>query len=176
MVRKGKPQGQRSLRPVLVWGLLSLLMAVTGAAIGYLVAVPAEVASAGAPVPRLLQVDDIFAAGLAEGRRGAQRARVQQRRAGHRAGVSEGRRLTRATFAERYRRGGPGHRRIFAEGAQAGERQALERFRFGDEGFYIVGIVDGGRQVDASHGPLGRSEAYEVCRDGSAICVRRAER
>jgi len=166
VVRRDKPKPQPSFKPVLVWGLLSVLMASTGAAIGYLVPGPAAVASARPPVPRLLQVDDIFAAGLAEGRQGARRARVRERRAGYRAGLSEGRRLASGAFAERYRRGGPAHRRILVEG----ERRALERFRFGAEGFYIVGVVDGGRRVDASHGPLSRSEAYEVCHDGRAIC------
>ncbi len=172
MVRSSKPHSQRSLRPVLLWGLLSLLMAGTGAAIGFLVSVPPEVVSTEPAPPRLLQVGDIFSAGLAEGKRGAKRARVHERRAGYRAGFSAGHKLTRVTFAARYRRGGPAHRRIFAEGVRAGERRALGRFRFGAEGFYLVSVVDGGRQVETSRGPLSDSAAYEVCRDGRAICVR----
>ena len=174
MVRRDEQQVQRSGRSVLVWCLLSLLMAATGTAIGYIVAIPAEVASAEPSVPRLLQVDDIYAAGLAEGRQESQRARFNQSRAGYRAGVSDGRKRTRRVFAERYERGGLAHRRIYAEGAEAGERRALARFGFGDAGFYIVAVVDGGRQVDASHGPLGQSESYGVCRDGSAVCVQPA--
>ncbi len=167
MATRGKPQAQRSVGPVLVWGLLSVLMAATGAATGYFVAVPAQVASAEPPVPKLLQVDEILAAGRAEGRQAAGR--------GYRAGVTAGRKRTRASFAERYGHDGPAYRRIFAEGLQAGEDRTLARFRLGDDGFYIVGIVNGGREVDASHGPLGQSKAYEVCRDGAAICVRTVE-
>jgi len=158
-----------------------MLMAGAGAAAGYVAADSGEDASAGdssaeQPPPRLLQVSDIFAAGLAEGSRGVRRTRVRQRRAGYRAGVAAGQKLTRAAFTARYRPGAPAHRRIFGTGARAGERRALARFRFRGGGFYIVSVGDGGRQVDASRGPLNRSDAYEVCHDGRSVCVLKGGR
>lgn len=181
---RGERQAQPSFRQVVIWALLSMLMAGAGVAAGYIAAQSAQDASAqdasaeralaDPSPPRLLQVSDIFAAGLAEGRRAVRRTRVRQRRAGYRAGFAAGRKLARAAFATRYRPGGPAHRRIFVEGARAGERRALARFRFRGGGFYIVGVADGGRQVDASQGPLNRSDAYAVCRDGRSVCVRKA--
>ena len=177
MVRRGKPRPQPSSRSALVWALLSLLMASAGAATGYLAGQTAgDTPAEPLPPPKLLQIDDIFAAGLTEGRRSVQRARVHQRRAGYRAGEATGRKLTRAAVSARYRPGGPAHRRIFLAGAQAGDRQALARFHFGGGGFYIVDVADGGRRVSSSHGPLSRSEEYVVCRDRHAVCVRKVGR
>jgi len=151
-------------------------MAATAGTAGYLVAGPAESASAEPPVPRLLQIDDIFSAGLAEGRRSVTRARTLGRRAGYRRGLARGRRSASEVLARRYRRGGPAHQRILAEGRLAGERRTLGRFDFEADGFYLVGVAEGGRRVDARHGPLPADKAYVVCRAGRAVCVSDADR
>lgn len=171
MPRRTTPTPKPLLRQVLVWAALSFLMAGAAGAVGFLVAGPAESASADAPVPRLLQVDDIYSAGVAQGRRAVSRARAQGRRAGYREGLARGRRVAREALLRRFRPGGPDHRRIFTEGQRAGERRALERFGFEADGFYVVGIGEGGRRVDARHGPLPPDKAYVICRAGRAVCV-----
>ncbi len=176
MSHRGTPKSQPPLRRVLAWAALSFLMAATAGTVGYLVAGPAESASAEPPVPRLLQVDDIFSAGLAEGRRSVTRARALGRRAGYRKGLARGRRFASEVLERRYRPGGGAHQRIFAEGQLAGERRTLGRFDFEADGFYLVGVAEGGRRVDARHGPLPADKAYAVCRAGRAICVSEADR
>jgi hypothetical protein len=56
-------------------------------------------------------------------------------------------------------------------GRATGVRDALRPYRFGANGFYLVGIRDGGRRVDANHGPLSGRLVYEVCHRGRAICT-----
>ena len=165
MVSRGKPKVQRSVGPVLIWGLLSLLMALTGAAMGYFVAIPAQVASAEPPVPKLLQVDDILAVGRDQGRRLAGR--------GYRAGVTAGRKRTRASFAERaYELNGLAYRQIFAKGLQAGEDQALAVFGSGT----TASTSSASRTAAGRWAPvMGRSanpRRTQLCRDGAAICAR----
>ena len=176
MPRRKTPTPQPPFRRVLVWAALSFLMAAAAGAMGYLVGGPAESASADPPVPRLLQIDDILSAGRAESRRSVGRARTQGRRAGYRDGLAHGRRAATEALTRRYRPGGPDHRRIFAEGQRVGESQALDRFGFEADGFYVVGVAEGGRRVEAQHGPLPADKAYGVCRAGRAVCVGDSDR
>lgn len=162
-------------RRVLVWAALSVLMAGAAGAVGYSVAGPTEREPADPPVPRLLQVEDILSAGEARTQRAVRRARAQGRRAGYRRGLARGRTAAREALLRQYRPGGREHKRIFAGGRRAGERQALGRFGFEDDGFYVVGIAEGGRRVGARHGPLPKNKAYVICREGRAVCVSDAD-
>lgn len=172
MASRGSTASDPSLRQVLIWAAVSFLMAAAAGATGYLVGHPPAEAVAGPPPPRLLRATEIYASGRADGERAiARRDFSRGRNLGYRAGLHHGRRGASRRFARRYRRGGTGYLRIFSEGRIAGARLTLARFRFGANGFYLVGIVRGGRRVDASHGPLRDGDGYRLCHHGRAVCL-----
>lgn len=164
MARRAGTASGPSAGQVARWAVLTVLMAAAAGATGYVAAEPTENAVAEPPPPpRLIQIDAIYASGRADG---ARAARKRGERSGYREGLRYGRRVTRDDYERRYRRGGPAYERI----AAAGTGRALEAFELGADGFYVVGVRDGGKQVDATHGPLESGGAYELCRDGAAVC------
>ena len=174
MGRRGKREAATRLREVLIWAVLSLVMAAAAGVIGYFIARPSEATVADRPPRPLLQVGEIYESGHADGRRAAQRpAFARGRRAGYRAGRRDERRVAHEEVRRLYRPGGSRHRQIFEQGRTAGAREALERFRFGRDGFYVVGIARGGRRVGASRGPIRDDVAFELCRGERAICIAR---
>jgi hypothetical protein len=178
MARRQGSASKPAARQVLVWAALSLLMAGVAGATGYLVGRPTEDVAADPP-PRLLRATQIYASGHVDGGRSVRAwAFARGRRKGHREGLRHGRRAAREEVErgsrriERgYRRGGGAYGRIFAAGRAAGARAVVSRFRFGPDGFYLVGVAHGGRRVEARHGPLREGAAYELCHGERAICV-----
>ena len=172
MTGREKDRSEPSLRRVLVWAALTFAMAGAAGGTGYLVATAAaEDASAQAPAddpllsggPRLIDVGAIHRSGFRAGRRAPTRRALAR-------GRREGRAEERLVWQRRLRRDGPMYRRIYADGAAAGSRQALARFSFVGDGLYAVGVAQRGSEVNATYGPLRDDAAYRVCKGGTALC------
>ncbi len=169
-MRRGGPAADSPARQTLTWAMLTFLLALSAGAIGYLSAgatteaKPASARLAAPAAPGLVDLVGIYRSGYSDG------ARVGGRK-GYAKGRSSGRRAEARETKLRYRKGGLWYRVAEGSGRRAGARQALGRFRFGGNGFYLVGVREGGRKVDASHGPLPEGRAYRVCRGGSAVCA-----
>ena len=169
-MRREGPAANSAARQTLTWGALTFLLAVSAGAIGYLSAgattqaKPASPRLAAPAAPGLVDLVGIYRSGHSDG------ARVGGRK-GYAKGRISGRRAEAREAKLRYRKGGLWYRAAEASGRRAGARRALERFRFGGNGFYLVAVRNGGRKVDASHGPLPQGRAYRVCRGGNAVCA-----
>jgi len=157
-MHRGGPGANSPARQTLTWGTLTLLLALSAGAIGYLSAgatteaKPASPRLAAPAAPGLVDLGGIYRSGYSDGARAGRRAEARETNL-------------------RFRRGGLWYRVAVGRGRRAGARQALERFGFGGNGFYLVAVRHGGMEVDASHGPLPQGRAYRVCRDGSAVCA-----
>ena len=168
--RRGERGGTSPARQTLTWGALTFLLALSAGAIGYLSAgattqaKPASPRLAAPAAPGLVDLVGIYRSGYSDGARAGGRK-------GYAKGRIDGRRAEARETKLRYRQGGLWYRAVADRGRRAGARRALERFGFSGNGFYLVGVRDGGGEVDASHGPLPEGRAYRVCRDGSAVCA-----
>ena len=169
-MRRGGPAANSAARQTLTWGALTFLLALSAGAIGYLSAgattqaKPASPRLAAPAAPGLVDLVGIYRSGYSVG------ARVGGRQ-GYAKGRVSGRRAEAREARLKFRKGGLWYRLAVRDGRRAGASQALERFRFGGNGFYLVGVRNGGRKVDASHGPLPEGRAYRVCRGGNAVCA-----
>ncbi len=167
---RGGPGANSAARQTFTWGALTFLIALSAGAIGYLSAgattqaKPASAALAAPTAPGLVDLVGLYRSGYSDGARAGGRK-------GYAKGRISGRRAEAREAKLRFRRGGLWYRLAFDRGRRAGTRRALERFGFRGNGFYLVGVRDGGREVDARHGPLPDDRAYRVCRDGSAVCA-----
>ncbi len=169
-MRREAPGANSPARQTLTWGMLTFLLALSAGAVGYLCAgatteaKPASPRLAAPAAPGLVDLVGIYRSGYSDGARAGGRK-------GYAKGRISGRRAEARETKMRFRRGGLWYRLAFGRGRRAGARQALGRFGFRANGFYLVGVRHGGREVDASHGPLPEGRAYRVCRDGSAVCA-----
>lgn len=161
-MRRGAPADRAPAGLIAAWAALTFAMVLVAGAVGFMTARSTSDAVAKPPAAKTLELEAVPPSLLDLGgiyRRG--------RAGGMRAGYARGARA----IAHTYRRDGIRYQRIFLQGRATGVQNALRPYRFGAAGFYLVGVRQRGRRVDASHGPLSEGLVYELCHAGRAICT-----
>ena len=169
---------RRDARRALLWAGLTCLISAAVGLVSYLagtVSGPEQSARASRPAPTapsgatgLLPLADLYASGRQEG---VLAARDRSYAAGRRSGLEEGKRAAFRKLQTDYRPGGREWKRLMRQAAREAANAGLGPFP--GQGFYLVGVGPGGREIRDRLGPLQPGQLYGLCQGGK-LCSQRA--
>ena len=99
-------------------------------------------------------------------------ARDRSYAAGRKSGLEEGKRAALRKLQTDYRPGGREWKRLMRQAAREAANAGLGPFP--GQGFYLVGVGPGGREIRDRVGPLQQGQLYGLCQGGGKVCSQRA--